>query len=145
MLRVTAFLSGLLFGFGLLISGLANPAKVMAFLDLAGAWDPSLALVMAAAIGVALIPFTLAKRRARSVLGAPVLLPSRRDLDRPLIIGSLIFGAGWGVAGICPGPAVALLGSGYWQAYVFIAALLAGSFGYELLRRRPAMAATAQI
>lgn len=145
MLRVTAFLSGLLFSFGLLISGLANPAKVLAFLDLAGAWDPSLALVMAAAIGVALTPFTLAKRRARSVLGAPLRLPSRRDLDRPLIVGSLIFGAGWGVAGICPGPAVTLLGSGYWQAYVFMAALLAGSLGYELFMRRPAVAATARV
>lgn len=141
MLRLMAFLCGLLFGSGLLVSGLANPAKVLAFLDLTGAWDPSLALVMAGAIGVALLPFTLAKQRARSLLGAPIQLPTRRDIDRPLVIGSLLFGVGWGLAGICPGPAVTLLGSGCWQAYVFFAALLAGSFGYEFLERRQAAAA----
>lgn len=145
MLRVSAFLSGLLFGVGLLVSGLANPAKVLAFLDLAGAWDPSLALVMAGAIGTALIPFSLAKQRSRAVLGGAMQLPSRRDIDRPLIVGSLIFGIGWGVAGICPGPAVTLLGSGYWQAYVFIAALIVGSFAYEFWMRRPALAAAAKV
>jgi uncharacterized membrane protein YedE/YeeE len=136
MLRITAFLSGLLFGFGLLISGLANPGKVLGFLDLAGAWDPSLALVMAGAIGVALIPFTIAKRRARSVLGAPLRLPSRRDIDRPLVVGSLIFGIGWGIAGICPGPAITLLGGGYWQAFLFVGAMLVGMLIFELLERR---------
>lgn len=136
MLRITAFLSGLLFGFGLLISGLANPGKVLGFLDLAGAWDPSLALVMAGAIGVALIPFTIAKRRTRSVLGAPLRLPSRRDIDRPLVVGSLIFGTGWGIAGICPGPAITLLGGGYWQAFLFVGAMLVGMLIFELLERR---------
>lgn len=136
MLRITAFLSGLLFGFGLLLSGLANPGKVLGFLDLAGAWDPSLALVMAGAIGVALIPFTIAKRRTRSVLGAPLRLPNRRDIDRPLVVGGLIFGIGWGIAGICPGPAITLLGGGYWQAFLFVGAILVGMLIYEVLERR---------
>ncbi|HEX5514848.1 MAG TPA: DUF6691 family protein [Gammaproteobacteria bacterium] len=136
MLRITAFLSGLLFGFGLLLSGLANPGKVLGFLDLAGAWDPSLALVMAGAIGIALIPFTIAKRRTRSVLGAPLRLPTRRDIDRPLVVGSLIFGTGWGIAGICPGPAITLLGGGYWQAFLFVGAMLVGMLVFELLERR---------
>lgn len=136
MLRITAFLSGLLFGFGLLLSGLANPGKVLAFLDLAGAWDPSLALVMAGAIGVALIPFTIAKRRTRSVLGEPLRLPNRRDIDRPLVVGGLIFGIGWGIAGICPGPAITLLGGGYWQAFLFVGAILVGMLIYELRERQ---------
>ena len=134
--KLTAFLAGLVFGLGLLLAGMANPAKVLGFLDLAGAWDPSLALVMAAAIGVAVLPLTWAKRRSRSLLGAPMQLPVKRELDRRLIGGSLLFGIGWGIAGICPGPAVAILLTGHWQVLLFVAAMLAGMALFEVLERR---------
>ncbi len=134
--KLTAFLAGLIFGLGLLLAGMANPAKVLGFLDLAGAWDPSLALVMVAAIGVALLPLTWAKRRSRSLLGAPMQLPVKRELDRRLIGGSLLFGIGWGIAGICPGPAVAILLTGHWQVLLFVAAMLLGMLLFEALERR---------
>ena len=134
--KLTAFLAGLVFGLGLLLAGMANPAKVLGFLDLTGAWDPSLALVMAAAIGVAVLPLTWAKRRSRSLLGAPMQLPVKRELDRRLIGGSLLFGIGWGIAGICPGPAVAILLTGHWQVLLFVAAMLLGMLLFEALERR---------
>jgi uncharacterized membrane protein YedE/YeeE len=134
--KLTAFLAGLVFGLGLLLAGMANPAKVLGFLDLAGAWDPSLALVMVAAIGVAVLPLTWAKRRSRSLLGAPMQLPVKRELDRRLIGGSLLFGIGWGIAGICPGPAVAILLTGHWQVLLFVAAMLLGMLLFEALERR---------
>ena len=134
--KLTAFLAGLIFGLGLLLAGMANPAKVLGFLDLAGAWDPSLALVMAAAIGVAVLPLTWAKRRSRSLLGAPMQLPFKRGLDRRLIGGSLLFGIGWGIAGICPGPAVAILLTGHWQVLLFGAAMLLGMLLFEARERR---------
>ena len=134
--KLTAFFAGLVFGLGLLLAGMANPAKVLGFLDLAGAWDPSLALVMVAAIGVALLPLTWAKRRSRSLLGAPMQLPVKRELDRRLIGGSLLFGIGWGIAGICPGPAVAILLTGHWQVLLFVAAMLLGMLLFEALERR---------
>ena len=98
MIRLSAFLAGLIFGFGLLLAGMANPVKVLAFLDLAGAWDPSLALVMAGAIGVALVPLNWARKREHSLLGAPMQLPVKREVDARLIGGSLLFGAGWGLS-----------------------------------------------
>ena len=134
--KLTAFLAGLIFGLGLLLAGMANPAKVLGFLDLAGAWDPSLALVMVAAIGVALRPLPWAKRRSYSLLGAPMQLPVKRELDRRLIGGSLLFGIGWGIAGICPGPAVAILLTGHWQVLLFVAAMLLGMLLFEALERR---------
>ena len=134
--KLTAFLAGLVFGLGLLLAGMANPGKVLGFLDLAGAWDPSLALVMVAAIGVAVLPLTWAKRRSRSLLGAPMQLPVKRELDRRLIGGSLLFGIGWGIAGICPGPAVAILLTGHWQVLLFVAAMLLGMLLFEALERR---------
>ena len=134
--KLTAFLAGLVFGLGLLLAGMANPAKVLGFLDLAGAWDPSLALVMAGAIGLALLPFVWARRRSYSLLGAPLQLPVKRTLDRRLLGGSLLFGIGWGIAGICPGPAVAILLSGHWQVLVFVAAMLAGMALFEVFERR---------
>ena len=136
MLVVTAFLSGLVFGLGLIVSGMANPAKVLAFLDLAGAWDPSLALVMVGAIGAAWLPFAWARRRERSLLGAPLQLPTAQQPDRRLLLGSLVFGAGWGLAGFCPGPALVALGMGRPQAYVFVLAMLVGMGLFELLERR---------
>ncbi|MBY0340302.1 MAG: YeeE/YedE family protein [Rhodocyclaceae bacterium] len=120
----TAFASGLLFGFGLLLAGMANPAKVQAFLDLAGAWDPSLMLVMGGAIAVAAPAFAWAKRHQRTLLGASLELPQARHLDRRLLLGAALFGAGWGMAGICPGPALVLLAQG--KALIFVLAMLAG-------------------
>ena len=131
MSKLTAFIAGLIFGLGLLLAGMANPAKVLGFLDLAGAWDPSLGLVMAGAIGVAVLPLTWAKRRQRSLLGAPMQLPVKRELDRRLIGGSLLFGAG-----ICPGPAVAIALTGHWQVLLFVAAMLLGMLLFEVLERR---------
>ena len=136
MRKLTSFAAGLLFGMGLLLSGMANPAKVIGFLDVAGAWDPSLALVMAGAIATALVPFTWAKRRERSLLDAPMRLPSKRELDGRLIGGSLVFGIGWGVAGICPGPAIAVLLSGHWQVVLFVLAMLGGMLLFSALERR---------
>lgn len=136
MTKFTALLAGLIFGLGLLLAGMANPAKVLAFLDLAGDWDPSLALVMAAAIAVAIGPFSWAKRQRVSLLGEPMQLPQKREIDRRLVLGSLLFGAGWGIAGICPGPALVLTLTGHWQAWLFGAAMLAGMGLFELLERR---------
>lgn len=134
---VSAFLIGLLFGIGLLVAGMANPAKVLAFLDLAGAWDPSLALVMGGAIAVGLVAFRIAGQRKTSLLGEPMRLPTRRDIDKRLIGGSFGFGIGWGLAGFCPGPALVALGTGQTKALVFVAAMLAGMALFELLERRP--------
>lgn len=138
MRKLTAFLAGLIFGIGLLLAGMANPAKVLGFLDLAGSWDPSLALVMGGAIGIAFLPFTWARKQQRSLLDAPMQLPQKRELDRRLIAGSLLFGIGWGIAGICPGPAVALLLSGHWQILLFVLSMLAGMLLFTALERRRA-------
>lgn len=136
MRKLLALLAGVIFGSGLLTAGMGNPAKVLAFLDLAGAWDPSLALVMVAAIGVAFLPFSWARLQRHSLLGAPMQLPDKRQLDRRLVGGSLLFGIGWGIAGMCPGPAVAILLTGHWQVVLFSAAMLAGMFVFTVLERR---------
>jgi len=128
--------AGLVFGLGLIVSGMSNPAKVQGFLDLAGAWDPSLALVMAGAIAVGFAAFTVAGKRSYSLLGLPMRLPTARQADRRLIAGSLIFGIGWGLAGICPGPALVLVGAGIWQGLLFVAAMLAGMALYEFIEHR---------
>lgn len=135
MSLLVSFAVGLLFGLGLIVSGMANPAKVLGFLDLAGPWDPSLVLVMAGAIAVGAVGFAIAGRRARSWLGLPMRLPANRLVDRRLIVGGLLFGAGWGLAGFCPGPAVVALGAGYWQAGVFVFAMLVGMAVYEVAER----------
>jgi len=127
----TAALAGVIFGFGLLLSGMANPGKVQGFLDLAGRWDPSLAMVMAGAIAVGVVGFTVAKRRAHSLLKLPMQLPTVTKIDRRLLIGSALFGIGWGLAGVCPGPALVTLAMGIPQAIVFVVAMLAGM---QLLR-----------
>ena len=138
-----AFASGLVFGLGLLAAGMADPAKVLGFLDLAGAWDPSLAFVMAGAIAVGLVAFGIARRRTTTLLGNAMHLPTGRDVDRRLVVGSLVFGAGWGIAGICPGPALVVLGAGRTEAVVFVLAMVAGMWLFELrsARRAPAAAA----
>ena len=132
---LTSLLAGLVFGIGLIVSGMANPAKVLGFLDLAGRWDPSLAFVMAGAIAVGLAAFAAARRRTRSLLGAEMRLPTARHIDRRLAGGSLLFGVGWGMAGFCPGPAIVALGIGEAKAYVFVAAMLTGMILFEWLER----------
>lgn len=117
---------GLLFGFGLLLSGMTDPGKVQGFLDIAGHWDPSLALVMGGAIGVALLPFHHARARLKTWLGMPMQLPTARQIDRRLIVGSTLFGIGWGLAGICPGPGLVLLGLDLGHGALFVGAMLAG-------------------
>jgi uncharacterized membrane protein YedE/YeeE len=136
MIAFASFLAGLVFGLGLIISGMANPAKVLGFLDLAGNWDPSLAFVMAGAIAVGAVAFAVANRRAASLLGVEMRLPSTRRIDRRLVLGSVVFGIGWGVAGFCPGPALVSLGMGEFKAFVFVAAMLAGMGIFELFERR---------
>ena len=136
MTKLTAFITGLLFGLGLLLAGMANPSKVLAFLDLTGAWDPSLGLVMVGAIAVAVGPLAWAHRQSSSLLGKPMQLPIKRELDKRLIGGSLLFGIGWGIAGICPGPAVAVLLTGRWQVIVFMLAMLAGMLLFTALESR---------
>jgi uncharacterized membrane protein YedE/YeeE len=136
MNRISEFVIGLLFGWGLLISGMTDPGKVLGFLDLAGAWDPSLAFVMGGAILVGVAGFAVAKKRTRSFLGAAMHLPTSRDIDRRLIIGSLTFGAGWGLAGFCPGPGLVTMGSGEPKAALFVAAMIGGMALFEVLDRR---------
>ncbi len=136
MAMFVAFVSGLVFGLGLIVSGMANPAKVLGFLDVAGRWDPSLAFVMAGAIAVGVIAFALARRRTTSALGLPMQLPSTRAIDARLVGGSLVFGIGWGLAGFCPGPALVALGAGYAKAAVFTAAMVLGMAAFEYLDSR---------
>ena len=129
--RFSEFVVGLIFGLGLIVSGMTDPGKVQGFLDLAGLWDPSLAFVMGGAIAVGIFAFALAKKRTRSVLGGAMHLPSAKDIDRRLVIGSLVFGAGWGLAGFCPGPAIVSAGAGQPKALVFVLAMLAGMWLFE--------------
>ena len=136
MYNVLSFATGLIFGLGLIVSGLANPAKVLAFLDLAGAWDPSLALVMAGAIAVAAGAYAFARGRTTTLIGTPMRLPTSRIIDRRLIGGSLVFGIGWGLAGFCPGPALVAAGAGQVKAFVFVLAMLSGMALFEFLERR---------
>ncbi len=135
MSNIASLVCGLVFGIGLILAGMTDPAKVLAFLDLAGEWDPSLAFVMLGAIAVASGAFVVAGRRARALLGAPMQIPTRRDLDPRLVLGSLAFGAGWGLAGFCPGPALVALGAGLPQAAIFVAAMLVGMLIYEAIER----------
>lgn len=137
MKNLIAFLLGGLFSLGLMISGMANPEKVLSFLDVFGDWDPSLVLVMAGAIGVALIPFQWALRHPNTttVYGEKIELPQQTQIDSKLIGGSTLFGIGWGIAGICPAPSLTLIGLGYSQALYFITAMLLGIWGYGFVQR----------
>jgi len=139
---VSAFIVGLLFGIGLIVAGMTDPGKVQAFLDLAGRWDPSLAFVMGGAILVGLVAFRFAGTRERSMLGEAMRLPTASRIDRRLVLGSLAFGAGWGLAGFCPGPALASLATGGDKVLVFTGAMLAGMVAFEFLERRLAAART---
>jgi uncharacterized membrane protein YedE/YeeE len=131
MRHLFALASGLVFGLGLIAGGMTDPAKVKGFLDLFGAWDPSLALVMGGAIGVAMVAFAAARRRTLSWSGEHMELPTNTVIDRRLIAGGVLFGIGWGIGGFCPGPAVVALGSGLGAAWVFVAAMLLGMVGHD--------------
>jgi uncharacterized protein len=143
MQALTALLAGLVFGVGLIISGMVNPGKVLGFLDIAGQWDPSLALVMAGAIAVGAIAFAVAGKRSRTLLDTPMMLPAARNLEPRLVLGSLLFGVGWGLAGFCPGPALVALGAGYPKAVVFVVAMLVGMLVFEWAERSRANLAAA--
>jgi uncharacterized membrane protein YedE/YeeE len=134
--RLSEFLVGLLFGLGLLLSGMTDPAKVLGFLDLFGPWDPSLALVMGGAISVGVVAFTTAKKRTVSFLGGAMRMPTASQIDRPLIVGALMFGAGWGLAGFCPGPALVSLAAGQPKAAAFVVFMVLGMIIFEVLERR---------
>lgn len=138
MLRIFEFLVGLLFGLGLILSGMTNPAKVLGFLDLFGQWDPSLAFVMGGAILVGIFAFALAKKRTTNFFGGALHLPKSSDIDKRLIIGSLMFGIGWGLAGFCPGPVLVSMAAGHEKALIFVAAMLVGMMGFEIAERAKA-------
>lgn len=134
--NIASFGAGLLFGLGLLISGMANPEKVLGFLDIFGQWDPSLVFVMGGAILVGLFAFAIAKKRTMSFLGFDMRLPASDRLDKRLVLGSILFGAGWGLAGFCPGPGIVALGAGDKGALVFVVAMIAGMALFELAAKK---------
>ena len=147
MQAAIAGVCGIVFGAGLVVSGMTNPAKVLAFLDLAGAWDPTLACVMGAALATNALGVALARRRERPWLATAFSLPTRSDLDARLVGGAAVFGVGWGLVGLCPGPAIANLARGSGEIWIFVAALLAGSIGHrwlEVARTAPTSAAPAR-
>ncbi|NVD35196.1 YeeE/YedE family protein [Marinobacter lutaoensis] len=135
---IASLFAGLLFGLGLIVSGMANPEKVLGFLDIAGLWDPSLAFVMGGAIIVGIVAFTVARRRTLSFLGSNMKVPSHNHIDKRLVLGSLVFGVGWGIAGFCPGPGLVALGAGEAKAAVFVASMVAGMAIFEIIERNRA-------
>ncbi len=138
MKAFTALLAGLLFGLGLILSGMSDPAKVLGFLDLAGDWDPSLAFVMGGAIVVGSLAFPFVTKRPKSILGEAMRLPIASQIDRRLVFGGLIFGVGWGLAGYCPGPVLTSLALGGIKPLLFFIAMLAGMALFEMRERAKA-------
>ncbi|MCS6996314.1 MAG: YeeE/YedE thiosulfate transporter family protein [Casimicrobiaceae bacterium] len=136
MAFVVSLVAGLIFGIGLIAAGMTNPMKVKGFLDLFGNWDPSLALVMAGAIAVGVVGFTLAKKRERSLTGEPMQLPNNTTIDGRLILGGILFGAGWGIAGLCPGPAITVAATGSIPVIVFVITMLVGMAIHDRLITR---------
>ena len=134
-MKTLAFVSGVLFGIGLLLSGMTDPAKVIAFLDVAGQWDPSLILVMITAVLVTLVPMQMAQRRAKSVIGEKIAFPSTKGITGKLLLGSAVFGIGWGMTGLCPGPSLASLAASTWQEWLFFASMVIGMVGFEVWQR----------
>ena len=135
MQLLMAMFAGLVFGLGLIVSGMTDPSKVTGFLDLAGAWDPSLAFVMGGAIGVGVVAFHFARTRPEALLGGPMQIPVAHRIDRRLVFGGLTFGVGWGLAGYCPGPALASLATGGAKPLIFTAAMLLGMGIFEIRER----------
>jgi uncharacterized membrane protein YedE/YeeE len=140
---VIIYLIGLIFGVGISVSGMANPAKVLNFFDVAGSWDPSLAFVMGGALIVTFVGYRFVLRRPAPMLAQKFQLPTRRDLDLPLLGGSALFGVGWGIAGFCPGGALPALGTGRSEVVIFVAALVAGIVGARLVQSALARRGTA--
>lgn len=132
---IIALVSGILFGLGLLLAGMGNPAKILAFLDITGNWDPSLLVTMAVAMVISSIAFQLVKKRKTSVLNCPLQIPTSNVIDKKLVIGSVLFGLGWGLGGICPGPAILLTGMGLTQGILFALAMIAGMAIFQLFQR----------
>ena len=136
MSSIFGFFSGLIFGLGLILAGMTEPLKVKGFLDIAGAWDPSLGLVMGGAIAVGAVAFALARRRKKSWSGAPMEIPTDQTTDKRLVIGGALFGIGWGIGGFCPGPALVALGSGSASAAIFVVAMLVGMVVHDTFLSR---------
>lgn len=135
MKNIFAFIFGGLFSLGLMISGMSNPAKVLGFLDIFGQWDISLMFVMLGAIAVAFIPFQRAIKKPKTIFNEQIQLPTNTQIDQRLIVGAFIFSIGWGIAGICPAPALTLIGLGHFEALYFIVAMLVGMFIYRILNK----------
>jgi hypothetical protein len=132
-----SFVIGLVFGIGLYVSGMTQPSKVLCFLDIFGDWDPSLAFVMTGAVAIGLVAFSFARRRSRTFLGDELRLPRITEIDAPLVVGSLIFGIGWGLSGICPGPGIVDVGFLDWRALVFVVSMAAGMMMERLIVDAP--------
>lgn len=128
----SAGLAGLAFGLGLWMSGLTDPARVIGFLDLFGRWDPTLILVLGGAVGVTSLAFPFVVKRERALLGGKLHLPTRNDIDRPLVIGAVLFGAGWGIAGYCPGPGFTSLGTLDASPWLFVGAMIVGTLLHQM-------------
>ncbi len=133
--RVSEFFVGLVFGFGLLLSGMTDPAKVISFLDVTGVWDPSLAFVMGGAVVISFIAFRLSRNWKASLMGRVIILSDLKTIDVKLILGSALFGIGWGLSGFCPGPAIVSLATGEFKSIIFMIAMIAG-MGCESLYQR---------
>ncbi len=135
--QLAALVSGLIFGVGLTISRMIDPSKIIGFLDVTGAWDPSLALVMIGALAVTLPAFAIARRHETTLFQSKLQLPTRNDIDPPLVIGAILFGIGWGIGGFCPGPALSALAFGLIKPMVFVAAMIVGMVGVQVLSKNP--------
>lgn len=134
--NIVGFAAGLLFGLGLLAAGMVNPAKILSFLDLFGAWDPSLALTMGAAMGITTIAFWWSRKHGKTLLKGELHWPTAKDIDKRLILGGLLFGVGWGLAGFCPGPAVVAVGAGIKEGFWFAGAMVIGMVAWDWIDKK---------
>ena len=137
MTKFVAFLCGLLFSAGLIVGGMSNPQKILGFLDITGNWDPSLLIIMGAGLVVSVMGYQLTRRRQQSILACPLNIPTNKVIDKPLVLGSVLFGLGWGLAGICPGPGLVLVGAGFYQGILFVLAMIVGWLLVGFLRKAP--------